>query len=66
MRSKDGVNWVTDPGEAYQPGVSFHENGKVEEWFKYEIIDWGSCSCDNPLLDKYKNDIVSNYNIRKW
>ena len=36
--SKDGVNWITDPGEAYLPGVSFHEDGKVENWFKYERI----------------------------
>ena len=37
LRSKDGVNWVTDPGEAYLPGVvSVHEDGKMENWFKYE------------------------------
>lgn len=36
QRSKDGVNWVTDPGEAYVPGVSFHADGKLEDWFKFE------------------------------
>ncbi len=36
LRSKDGVNWVVDPGEAYVPGISKHEDGRVEDWFKYE------------------------------
>jgi len=39
---------------------------QFEEWFKYEIINWGSCSCKNPLMDKSKNDLVSNFRIRKW
>lgn len=38
QRSKDGVNWVTDPGEAYTPGISIHADGVKEEWFKYERI----------------------------
>lgn len=36
QRSKDGIKWVTDPGEAYVPGVSKHADGLVENWFKYE------------------------------
>ncbi|WP_308744274.1 glycoside hydrolase family protein [uncultured Bacteroides sp.] len=36
QRSKDGVHWVTEQGEAYMPGVSFHKDGYVEHWFKYE------------------------------
>lgn len=36
QRSKDGIHWVTDPGEAYAPGVSFHADGKLEDWFKFE------------------------------
>lgn len=36
QRSKDGVHWVTDPGEAYALGVSFHADGKQEDWFKFE------------------------------
>ena len=39
---------------------------EFEEWFKYSVIEWGGCSCSNPLLDKDKSDIVSNYNIRAW
>lgn len=38
LRSKDGLNWVTDPGEAYMPGIAFHEDGRKEDWFKYERI----------------------------
>lgn len=36
LRSKDGVHWITEQGEAYVPGVSFHRDGNVEHWFKYE------------------------------
>jgi len=37
-RSKDGVNWKVESGEAYLPGVSKHEDGTVENWFKYERL----------------------------
>ncbi|MDR3229431.1 MAG: glycoside hydrolase family 97 catalytic domain-containing protein [Puniceicoccales bacterium] len=36
LRSKDGVNWVVDPGEAYTINMSRHANGHIEKWFKYE------------------------------
>lgn len=36
QRSKDGIHWVTEQGEAYVPGISFHKDGEVEHWFKYE------------------------------
>lgn len=36
QRSKDGLHWVTEQGEAYVPGVSVHADGHVEHWFKYE------------------------------
>lgn len=38
LRSKDGIHWVVDPGEAYAPGIAVHEDGQVEDWFKYERI----------------------------
>lgn len=38
MRSADGVHWVEEEGEAYVPGVSFHKDGYVEDWYKYERI----------------------------
>ncbi len=38
MRSKDGINWKTEPGEAYMPGIAKYEDGTTEDWFKYERI----------------------------
>ena len=38
MRSKDGVNWKIESGEAYLPGVSVHQDGTVEGWWKYERL----------------------------
>lgn len=55
QRSKDGVNWVTDPGEAYLPGVSVHEDGNVENWFKYERI--------KILQDKYGRAVQANFAV---
>lgn len=37
-RSADGVHWIHEEGEAYIPGVSFHKDGQVEHWYKYERI----------------------------
>lgn len=36
QRSMDGLHWVTEQGEAYVPGISFHKDGEIEHWFKYE------------------------------
>ncbi len=38
LRSKDGVNWKVESGEAYLPGVTRHEDGTVEGWFKLERL----------------------------
>ena len=38
LRSKDGVNWKVDPGEAYLPGIAVYEDGTNVDWFKYERI----------------------------
>lgn len=38
QRSKDGVHWITEDGEAYIPGISVHPDGEVEHWFKYERL----------------------------
>jgi len=38
LRSKDGINWKVDPGEAYLPGIAKYEDGTVVDWFKYERI----------------------------
>jgi len=45
LRSKDGVYWKVEPGEAYQPGIARYEDGTVVDWFKYERIKM--------LQDKY-------------
>lgn len=45
LRSKDGINWKVDPGEAYKPGITKYDDGTVEDWFKYERI--------KVLQDKY-------------
>lgn len=38
LRSKDGIHWKVDPGEAYMPGVAQHQDGTTEDWFKYERL----------------------------
>lgn len=38
LRSKDGLNWKMESGEAYVPGVSKHQDGSVENWYKYERL----------------------------
>lgn len=39
---------------------------EFEEWFKYDVIDWGSCSGNNPLLNKDKSDLISTYDITEY
>ena len=62
LRSKDGVNWVVDPGEAYMPGVAVHADGQVEDWFKYERLKvyqdkFGRASQANfAVIDTLKNE----------
>lgn len=55
LRSKDGVNWITDPGEAYSIGFARHENGHKEDWFKYERI--------KILQDEYGRAIQANFAV---
>jgi hypothetical protein len=38
LRSKDGIGWKVEPGEAYMPGIAKYEDGTVVDWFKYERI----------------------------
>ncbi len=45
LRSKDGITWKVDPGEAYLPGIARYEDGTKVDWFKYERI--------KVLQDKY-------------
>ncbi|MCS4227856.1 glycoside hydrolase family protein [Sphingobacterium sp. BIGb0165] len=55
LRSKDGINWVTEAGEAYVPGISFHEDGYVENWFKYERM--------RVFQDKHGRAIQANFAV---
>jgi len=45
LRSKDGIRWKVEPGEAYMPGIARYDDGTVVDWFKYERI--------KVLQDKY-------------
>ncbi|NLZ94662.1 MAG: hypothetical protein GX921_02405, partial [Bacteroidales bacterium] len=55
MRSKDGVNWKLDSGEAYTPGIVIYEDGTREDWFKYERI--------KVLQDEYGRAIQANFAV---
>ncbi|MCJ7447673.1 MAG: glycoside hydrolase family protein [Bacteroidales bacterium] len=55
LRSKDGITWVVDPGEAYLPGISRHEDRTVEEWFKYERM--------KVFQDEYGRAIQANFAV---
>jgi len=54
-RSKDGINWKVESGEAYLPGVSVHEDGTVEGWWKYERL--------KVFQDKYGRAIQGNFAV---
>ncbi|MCX6237308.1 MAG: glycoside hydrolase family protein [Bacteroidia bacterium] len=54
-RSKDGVNWKVESGEAYLPGVSKHEDGTVEGWWKYERL--------KIFQDKFGRAIQGNFAV---
>jgi len=54
-RSKDGVNWKVESGEAYLPGVSVHQDGTVEAWWKYERL--------KVFQDKYGRAIQGNFAV---
>lgn len=55
LRSKDGVNWVLDPGEAYTPGIAVHADGSKEDWFKYERM--------KVLQDEYGRAVQANFAV---
>jgi len=74
LRSKDGINWKTEAGEAYLPGIAVHQDGTKEDWFKYERIkviqdDYGRAYQANfAVIDTFKhfdkrNDNHSSKNI---
>ncbi len=62
LRSKDGIHWKVEPGEAYQPGIATYEDGTVVDWFKYERIkvlqdEYGRATQAHfAVIDVLKND----------
>lgn len=55
LRSKDGVKWKVESGEAYLPGISKHEDGTVEAWWKYERM--------RVFQDSYGRAIQANFAV---
>jgi hypothetical protein len=55
LRSKDGIHWKVDPGEAYIPGITNYEDGTAEDWFKYERI--------KVLQDQYGRAVQANFAV---
>ncbi len=55
LRSKDGVNWKVDSGEAYQPGIAAYADGQKEDWYKYERI--------KVLQDEHGRAIQANFAV---
>lgn len=61
LRSKNGVHWKVDSGEAYMPGIAVSEDGKRDEWYKYERI--------KVFLDEHRRAIQANFAVidySKW
>lgn len=61
LRSKNGVHWKVDAGEAYLPGIAVSEDGKKDEWYKYERIKM--------FLDEHGRAVQANFAVidySKW
>ncbi|MBU2912623.1 glycoside hydrolase family protein [Reichenbachiella agariperforans] len=55
MRSKDGICWKMDGGEAYRPGIARYEDGTLVDWYKFERI--------KVLQDKFGRAIQANFAV---
>jgi hypothetical protein len=60
LRSKNGVHWKVDSGEAYMPGIALSEDGQKDDWYKYERIKM--------FLDKHGRAVQANFAVidYKW
>ena len=61
LRSKNGVEWKVEPGEAYTPGIAKYTDGTNEDWYKYERI--------KIFQDKYGRAVQANFAVidtSKW
>ncbi|WP_109830923.1 glycoside hydrolase family protein [Reichenbachiella versicolor] len=55
LRSKDGLEWKLEPGEAYTPGIATYEDGTKVDWYKYERI--------KILQDEYGRAYQANFAV---
>jgi len=55
LRSKDGVHWKVDSGEAYKPGIAVYEDGEKDDWYKYERI--------KIFQDKHRRAVQANFAV---
>ncbi|SDX89960.1 hypothetical protein SAMN05444411_11142 [Lutibacter oricola] len=55
LRSKDGIHWKLDAGEAYLPGIVKYEDKTLEDWYKFERIKM--------FQDKYGRAIQANFAV---
>lgn len=55
LRSANGLDWVTDAGEAYMPGIARHADGSKEDWFKYERL--------KVLQDEHGRAVQANFAV---
>ena len=61
LRSKNGVHWKVDAGEAYMPGIAVSEDGEKDEWYKYERIKM--------FQDEHRRAVQANFAVidySKW
>ena len=61
LRSKDGIHWKVDAGEAYMPGIAVYEDGTSSDWYKYERI--------KVFQDQYGRATLANFAVidySKW
>jgi putative NIF3 family GTP cyclohydrolase 1 type 2 len=68
LRSKDGIHWKVEPGEAYLPGIARCEDGTESDWYKYERIkvlqdEYGRATQAHfAVIDVVKNEDKGNDN----
>ncbi len=61
MRSPNGVDWTIDDGSAYEIDMARHDNGHIEQWYKYERMkifqdeELRAISANYAVIDTVKN-----------
>ena len=55
QRSKDGIHWKLDAGEAYMPGIAKYQDKTLEGWYKFERM--------KVFQDKYGRAIQANFAV---